>query len=69
MVVLADVPEMLERPAVGEVTGRAEVDALAWGKKEGTRMDVRDLRFLVMVLGREEMAKVGEGGEVRGRRW
>ncbi len=65
---LADVPKMLERPAVGEVVGRAEVDALAWGKKEGTSMDVRDLRFLVMVFGSEESSKAGEEGEVRERR-
>ena len=68
LVVLADVPEMLERPAVGEIIGRAEADALAWGKKEGTRMDVRDLRFLVIVFGSEEQSETGEEREVRGRR-
>ena len=66
---LADVLEMLERLGVGEVMGSAEVDALAWGRKEGTRMDVKDLRFLVMAVGSEEESKAGEGGEVRERRW
>ena len=38
--------------------GRADVEAVGWGRKEGTRMEVRDRRFLVLAMfGREELSR------------
>ena len=54
---------MSERSGDGE---RAEVDVEACGRKDGTRIDVRDRRFLAIVLGNERLAMSEKVSE---RRW